>query len=111
MFRRLLLAIALSALGGSTLAAQATTTTEPAPAAKPASTYQAKTTSKPAHRLVNLNTATRDQLMAVPGIGAAYADAIIKSRPYHSKRELVSKRVLPEATYEKIAKLVTAKQG
>jgi len=105
--------LAVLALVASTASAQATATPS-----KPAATTQAKpmapaparatTTPAAAHEKLDLNTATRDQLAALPGVGATYADAIIKNRPYTSESQLVQKKVFSEAQFKKIHRLVMA---
>jgi competence protein ComEA len=70
----------------------------PAPPAAPA-----------ASGLIDLNSASRDDLMTLDGIGEVRADAIIRARPFKAKTELVERRLIPEALYEKIADKVMAR--
>jgi len=80
-------------------------TTPPATSSQPA---HHEKSSKPAKPHVNLNTGTKEQLMAIPGLDDATADKIIAARPFKSTKELVEKNILTKEQYSKVSSMVTA---
>jgi competence protein ComEA len=70
------------------------------------------TTASPSAQssLIDINSASEDQLDTLPGIGPALAKKIISGRPYRAKTDLLSKKVIPQSTYEKIKGQIVARQ-
>ena len=71
---------------------------------------ESKMAPAPKAELLDINSATVDQLDALPGVGKAYSAKIIAGRPYKVKDDLVNKSVVPQATYDKIKDKIIAKQ-
>jgi competence protein ComEA len=91
------------------IADAAGTTTKP-PAAKGDTPEARGGAAKPMKKQLDINSASEDELKQLSGIGDALSKKIIDNRPYARKDELVSKKVLPRATYEKIKDQIIAKQ-
>ena len=84
----------------------------PAPASAPAGHASVAKKSAPAApvELVDINSAGRAQLKALPGIGDVEADRIISGRPYHSKADLAEREVIATGVYLSMKDRIIANQ-
>jgi competence protein ComEA len=83
---------------------------KPSPTTPAATTPAATGSAAQRPALVDINSASAADLKALPGIGDVYSAKIIKGRPYQSKDQLVSRKLIPQSTYNKVKNLIIAKQ-
>ena len=106
----LVLGLALPVLAATAAFSQGSMAPSTAPSAKPAATTGSTLASTKPGELIDINSASKEQLVPLKGIGDVRAEAIIKGRPYKGKDDLVQKKILSKAVYDGIKDQIIAKQ-
>jgi competence protein ComEA len=86
-------------------------TTAPPKSASPTTAPQPSTPEKPRGELVDINSASAEELDKLPGVGPVRAKAIIANRPYNGKDDLTNRKIIPENVYNEIKEKIIARQG
>ena len=107
----LMLVAVLGLLSMFSFGQAAATTTKKEKATTTTTEKKSETKKAAKANLVDINSASKDELTALPGIGDAYSQKIIDGRPYANKTQLLSKKILPKATYDGVKAQITAKHA
>jgi competence protein ComEA len=107
---RYLVAAALSALLAAPVLAQTTSFSTRQPVTTVADS-KSDNAAQPRGGLLDINSASADELDKLPGIGSARAKAIIDNRPYRAKSDLAQRKVVPQNVYDQIKDRIVARQG
>jgi len=110
---RLIVLFAVISLSAAPAFSQAKATQKKTEPATTSDKAQKKAGPRPTAKseLMDINSASKQDLMTLSGIGDAYAQKIIDGRPYRAKNELVQKNIIPQATYDKISGQIVARQA
>ena len=79
-------------------------------ATAPSATGKAAAKSQPTGELVDINSASAEELDKLPGVGPARAKAIIANRPYGGKDDLTNRKIIPPSVYTQIKDQIIARQ-
>ena len=109
--RLLVLFVSICLMTGSALAQAKDTGKKTTPPAASSKSEKSATKGEKKSELIDLNSASKRELMTLSGIGDAYAQKIIDNRPYRGKNDLVRKNIVPQATYDKISDQIIARQA